>query len=193
MIAHLVVIRKWNDWCTHSQDHGGVDFTMGVCRAISLALLFAELLWRHGNHDGLLLIDVNVLHHSTCHQILPTVNTKRCGCHRCSVSWWIYDHSNNTLTYTLTACVDTCRMHDVKTWRLAINYYNPLCLTFKLLSQIDLFYICTLRKKKLASLSLSRHHSSVRIHKLCSSSAQLSSMSLWIVKTIPCTNDHNSW
>ena len=50
--------------------HGGVDLAVGVCGAVALALLH-QVFGGHCNHHRLLLQSVNVLHHSSGHQVLP--------------------------------------------------------------------------------------------------------------------------
>ena len=49
-----------------TEDHGWVDFAVGVCGAVSLALLH-EVFWCHGNHNRLLFQSVDVFHHSSGH------------------------------------------------------------------------------------------------------------------------------
>ena len=70
--TYLVVIRERNDGGTHPQDHGRVDLAVGVGGAVG-ALLLGEVLRGHGQHDGLLLKGVYVLHHPTRNQVLPAV------------------------------------------------------------------------------------------------------------------------
>lgn len=70
MCLYLVVVREGDDGGTDSQDHGRVDLTVCVGGAIGHTL-FLEVIRGHGEHHSLLLQSVNVLHHATCHQVLP--------------------------------------------------------------------------------------------------------------------------
>ena len=69
------MIGEWDDGSAHTQNHSRVDLTVGVRGAV-LLFLFLEIVGRHGQHDGLFLHGVDVLHHTTGHQILPTENSK---------------------------------------------------------------------------------------------------------------------
>ena len=68
---HLVVIREGDDGGTHPQDHGWVDLTVGVRRAVGRVLVLHKVIRGHGQHDGLFLQGVNVFHHTAGHQVLP--------------------------------------------------------------------------------------------------------------------------
>ena len=72
---YLVVIWEGNDGGTDAQDHGGVDLTVCVGGAV-LHVLVVELVGRHGQHGGLLLQGVDILHHAAGHQVLPTEHTQ---------------------------------------------------------------------------------------------------------------------
>lgn len=74
-VRYLIVIWKRNDWSTNSQDHGRVDLTVGVGWAIGHPL-FLEVIWSHSKHDRLLLQCVDVLDHTTGHQVLPAIHKK---------------------------------------------------------------------------------------------------------------------
>ena len=76
-ITHLVVIREGDDGGAHPQDHGRVDLAVGVGGAVGRVLVLHQVVRGHGQHDGLLLQRVNVLHHAAGHQVLPAARTDR--------------------------------------------------------------------------------------------------------------------
>lgn len=75
MTACLVVVGEWDDGSTDTQDHGRVDLTVSVSRAVGNTL-FLEVIRSHGEHHCLLLQSVNVFNHTTRHQVLPTDTAK---------------------------------------------------------------------------------------------------------------------
>ena len=93
---YLIVIGEWNDGCTDPKDHGGMDFTMGVCRTVNSAFLH-QFLRCHNDHDCFLFIDVNVFHNTTSNQVLPTAKTqwsKVSFSFQFTASWVMYSMKN---------------------------------------------------------------------------------------------------